>query len=186
LKELVSLLFVAIFSFLAGIIQGYFHNKKIESDLAMKESTMYHSQFHKTVSLIGAMCMIGGSIFILSLNPWPKENDLISFLGIIAFFLLGSLYWALENFFVKITFSENGIILESPWRKNRRILLSELTGYQYSREGDYHIFTTENKGKVRLSPHLKGITNFFILLEKKQNTLNERLRAQLRFGNIGD
>lgn len=173
-------------SVLAGIFQAHLQNKKIESDLAMGEKIMYYSQIRKIVSIIAAIFMIGLSIFLISLDSLPKENGFIWFLVLVAIFLLVSIYWALESFFVKITFDDQEIVLESPWRQKRRVLLSELTGYKYSEDGNYHVFTTERKGKIHLSPHLKGLTNFFILLDKKKNELNERLLMQLRFGNISD
>jgi hypothetical protein len=188
LKEVLVFGAIFIFSTILGMLGSYYQQKAIEkeiqSELAMTEKIIYFSLDYKISSLISSIFFL--SFFITYAIFQPLTLKIMIELSLIAFLSILSIYWMIQSYFVKISFNEHDLSISSPMKKDRKIPLSSLRSYRFSEFNETHVFNTDHHGVIKLSSHLRGLTNFFVLLEKKQKDLNETLRAQLRFRNLND
>jgi hypothetical protein len=96
----------------------------------------------------------------------------------LAFLFTASLiYVAIEVFFVTIAFDDDALKLASPWRATRKILWRNLEDYRWSNAAQWHVFYTQNDGKIRVSPYMIGTNEF---MEKAFAVLKEKYPERFR------
>jgi hypothetical protein len=82
------------------------------------------------------------------------KNPGAVFGGVIA--MIGGSWIALEALTVRVEFDNQFLYSYAAWRRARKIPWSEVTDYAFSEMNSWHVFTTENHGKVRVSTFLRG------------------------------
>ena len=88
---------------------------------------------------------------------FASEHDrIIAFCTVAGFFLL-ILSLHLEFFHVSIRYDTDGLHTSSPWRRNRFVPWSAITGIRFSSALQWYVLSTSGLGHVRLHLYLSGL-----------------------------
>jgi len=95
------------------------------------------------------------------------KDDAFAFLFLIGFFFILSFPLYLEFAFVRIAYDENSIYCYTPWRKNRVINFSEISGEpKFSPVNKWWVIPTKSQGKIRVQHMIRGSEEFITKLSE--------------------
>ena len=115
--------------------------------------TIRYSPRLRAVSLL----MLAVGCFIAYAATHASANQRwIAFL-VAAPLLGGSIWFAMEAFFVSAQVSKSALVHRSPWRGTRHIQWPAVTGYEFSQALGCHVLETSEQGTVRLSVYMSGV-----------------------------
>ncbi|NUS60392.1 MAG: PH domain-containing protein [Lysobacter sp.] len=108
---------------------------------------------------------------IASLSPFvlmfmPSADDRIWVLALVAIMAIPTTYLLLEGFFVRVVFSDKGIEVYSPWRRNRTVAWSEVRKVRYSAVLSWHVVET-TQGPIRLHDMKSGVASLLAELQAR-------------------
>jgi hypothetical protein len=89
--------------------------------------------------------------------PRGTKREVTFAIWTLASFLLALLCLHLECFRVSIRYDADGLRLASPWRPNRFVPWSAITGVTFSTALQWYVVTSSGHGRIRLHMHLSGL-----------------------------
>lgn len=89
--------------------------------------------------------------------PRGSKREVTIALWTLAGFVLALLCLHLEFFRVSIRYDTEGLRLASPWRRNRTVPWSAITGVKFSPAAQWYVVNTRGHGRIRLHMYLTGL-----------------------------
>ena len=165
-------------SFLGGIAQTYFNEKRIKKELDLKEKIIMYSMATKIANIAGLLIIL---LIALVLFYFEELNLYIAL--IILFFFILTVYSTISCYSFKVLYNEDELTLYSIFKKEQSFKYKNINNYKFSEFKQQHILGTDCCGNINLSLKLKGLINFWIEFQKHEHEFSEKLRAQIKFGN---
>jgi hypothetical protein len=145
------------------------------------DKTVTYSMATKIANLTGLFILLLVTIGL----AYFKKFEFYMILLIIIFSIL-TIYSTIACYKFKVVYNENELVIYSIFKKPITMKYSNINNYQFSEFKQQHILGTDCCGNIKLSIKLIGLINFWIEFQKHQNEMNEKLKAQLKFGNYED
>jgi hypothetical protein len=121
-----------------------------------KEHLAGHIRYGRRMRITSlVMLAIGTFIAYAAIHASPGQRVIAFFVAAPLF--VGSIWFVLETFFVKVALSTTHLTHTSPWRGTRSVPWSAITGYEFSTVNSCHVLSTNGFGKVRLSTYMLGV-----------------------------
>jgi hypothetical protein len=121
--------------------------------------------------------VIIGIPFVMYIHETSIESDFGNFIFYLMVWvssLLLPVYLFVESYFVKFTIIGTTIFCESPWRKNRRIEVSDIIDVSFSQALKYYNLKTRDDGIIRVYMYMNGAPRFLDFLERQLGIKIER------------
>jgi hypothetical protein len=151
-------------------------SRRNEKVTATSDIVLKHNWMLKSVPWICLCAAIGFPIlgFIQNMRIHGNPGAIGHYMVVIGLFLSFAVYLLPEAYFVKFTVSGTTIFCESPWRKNRRIEVSDIVKVSFSQALKYYNLKTRNDGIIRVYMYMNGVPRFLDFLERQLKIEIER------------
>lgn len=134
---------------------------------ARTEGQLKILEYSMPARIMGSVFVIlfGAFLVFALLKAKPEEIRIVW--GVVGSLFLISLFIFIEFFRVKISYDQNMIYTQSPWRDSREIPWPDVSGASFSQVNKWYLLKTDHHGNIRASVYLMGISTLVEELKRR-------------------